>query len=168
MNHEHAPVAELLRRIAAHWPEQAGRVHPEVIFLYRARDLLLDDVERILKGLDMRSSDLDVLAALRTQPEPRQLTPTALYRALLLSSGGLTKILHRLEAAGWIDRPPNPEDRRSRLVRLTPAGEAQLEQAVEAVIAHEDRCMAPLSGAEQQQLGRLLGKLLAAWEAGAG
>jgi DNA-binding MarR family transcriptional regulator len=168
MHHEHAPAAELLRRIAAHWPEQAERVHPEVIFLYRARDLLLDDIERMLKPLGMRTSDVDVLAALRTQPQPRQLTPTALYRALLLSSGGLTKILHRLEGAGWIARPANPRDGRSRLVSLTAAGEAQLQLAVEAIIAHEDRCMAPLSPAEQQQLGRLLGKLVAAWESQTG
>ena len=164
MSHTHAPAAELLSRIAAHWPEQAGRVRPEVIFLYRARDLLLDDIEQILKPLGMRTSDVDVLAALRTQPEPRQLTPTALYQNLLLSSGGLTKILHRLEAANWIDRPDNPADGRSRLVHLTRAGAAQLEQAVEAVIQHEARCMAPLSKAEQRELGRLLGKLVSAWE----
>jgi DNA-binding MarR family transcriptional regulator len=165
MNHDHAPAAEIFSRIAAHWPELAGRVKPGAIFLYRARDLLLDDVERILKPLGLRTSDLDVLVALRTQPEPCQLTPTALYRALLLSSGGLTKILHRLADAGWIDRPANPADGRSRLVRLTRAGRRQAERAVEAVIDHEERCMAPLSRAEQQQLGRLLGKLVAAWEA---
>jgi DNA-binding MarR family transcriptional regulator len=165
MNHEHAPAAELIRRIALHWPEQAERVRPELIFLYRARDLLLEDVEQILKPLGMRTSDVDVLAALRTQPAPRQLTPTELYRALLLSSGGLTKILHRLQAAGWIDRPPNPADGRSRLVRLTGDGKIQLERAIEALVNHEDKVMAPLTRAEQWQLGQLLGKLVTAWEA---
>lgn len=164
MTQDHAAADEILRRIARHWPEKAQRIHPSVIYLYRARDLLLDDVERLLKPLGMRTSDLDVLGALRTQPAPWQLTPTELYRALLLSSGGLTKILHRLQAAGWIDRPDNPEDGRSKLVRLTASGERQLEKALERVLEHEDRRMAVLSDEEQQQLASLLGKLVGTWE----
>ena len=99
-----------------------------------------------------------------TRPTPRQLTPTALYRSLLLSSGGLTKILHRLEAKGWIDRPANPADGRSLLVRLTRKGKAQVEQVVDAVVAHEEGCLSPLSTTEQAELARLLGKLVAGQE----
>jgi DNA-binding MarR family transcriptional regulator len=164
LTQDHVAANDLIRRIAEHWPEVHPRVRPGVIYLYRARDLLLDDVEEILKPLNMRSSDLDVLAALRTQPEPWQLTPTELYRALLLSSGGLTKILHRLEAAGWIDRPANPADGRGRLVRLTRAGTRQLDKASQRVLEHEDRRMAVLSKKEQQELAQLLGKLVGAWE----
>jgi len=161
---EHVAATDVIRRIAEHWPELYPRVRPGIIYLYRARDLLLDDVEEILKPLNMRSSDLDVLAALRTQPKPWQLTPTELYRALLLSSGGLTKILHRLEAAGWIDRPANPADGRSKLVRLTQAGLHQLENALQRVLDHEDQRMSALSTQEQEELARLLGKLVGAWE----
>jgi len=164
MSQEHVAAGDIVRRIAEHWPEVAGRIRPGIIYLYRARDLLLDDVEQILKPYGLRTSDLDVLGALRTQPRPWQLTPTELYRALLLSSGGLTKILHRLEAAGWIDRPANPVDGRSKLVRLTRSGERQLEKALQAVLENEDQRMTVLSDEEQQQLGQLLGKLVGAWE----
>lgn len=162
MNQPASPTQELFDRIAAHWPQQAGRIKPAVILLYRVRDMLLDDLERVLAPHGMLPADLDVLAALRLCPPPRQLTPTELYRSLLISSGGLTKILHRLESAGWIDRPANPADGRSRLVRLTRAGKAKVEQAIEPVIAHEENCLAPLAAHEQAELARLLGKLTAA------
>jgi DNA-binding MarR family transcriptional regulator len=164
MKQPHSPVTELFDRIAAHWPEQTGSINPAVILLYRARDLLLEDLEQVLKPLGMRPADLDVLVALRTRPAPHQLTPTELYRSLLLSSGGLTKILYRLQAAGWIDRPANLADRRSLLVRLTRKGKDQVEQVIESVIAHEDQAMAALSAGEQAELARLLGKLVAGWE----
>lgn len=165
MSQPHTAVSQLFDRLAAHWPEQAGRIKPSVILLYRARDLLLDDLAQVLAPHGMRPADLDVLAALRVRPAPRQLTPTELYRSLLLSSGGLTKILYRLAAAGWIDRPANPADGRSRLVRLTRRGKAQVERVIEHVIAHEERCLAPLQPAEQAELARLLDKLVAGRQA---
>lgn len=159
-----SPVAELFARADAHWPELVGRIKPPAILLYRARDLLLDDLERTLAPHGMQPADLDVLAALRLCPVPRQLTPTELYRALLISSGGLTKILHRLETAGWIDRPANPADGRSRLVRLTRSGKTRVEKVMAAVVDHEECCLAALDDAEQAQLARLLEKLLAGRE----
>lgn len=164
MPQTHAPAKNILRRIADNWPELSTRVRPSIIYLYRARDLLLEDAEAALKPHGLRVSDLDVLGALRTQPRPRQLTPTALYQQLLLSSGGLTKILHRLEAAGLIDRPANPEDGRSKLVRLTRQGERLLDKAIDPVLENEARRMSALSKTEQKELGRLLGKLLDNWE----
>ena len=164
MSQNQVAAEDVIRRIREHWPEIAERIRPSVIYLYRSRDLLLDDVEQLLKPLGMRSSDLDVLAALRAQPKPWQLTPTELYRALLLSSGGLTKILYRLKEAGWIDRPANPEDGRSKLVRLSRAGTRQLDKALQVIFEHEDHKLDVLSAKEQQELGRLLGKLVGEWE----
>ena len=50
------------------------------------------------------------------------MTPVRLSRQLLLRSGTLTAILERLAAAAYLARVPNPEDRRSVLVTLRPAG----------------------------------------------
>jgi len=161
-----SPLAELFELAAANWPDMAGHIRPPALLLYRARDRMLDDLERVLAPYDMRPADLDVLAALRVRPAPRQLTPTELYRALLISSGGLTKILHRLTERGWIDRPANPADGRSRLVRLTRRGQAQVERVMAAVIDHEEDCLAPLSETEQSELARLLGKLVSGREGG--
>lgn len=142
----------------------ADRIQPSAPLLYRARDLLLADLEKVLADYALLSADLDVLVALRICPPPRQLTPTELYRSLLLSSGGLTKILYRLEAANLIARPPNPADGRSRLVRLTRQGKAQVEKVFNAVVAHEMRWLSPLNASEQAQLTHLLGKLVSGQE----
>ncbi len=164
MSKQQKPVLELLQRLAANWPEMADRIQPSAVLLYRARDLLLTNLEQVLADHSMRPADLDVLVALRICPCPRQLTPTELCRSLLLSSGGLTKILYRLEAAGWIDRPANPADGRSRLVRLTRRGKTQVEKVLPAVVTHEGQWLSALDVTEQAQLTYLLGKLVAGQE----
>jgi DNA-binding MarR family transcriptional regulator len=40
----------------------------------------------------------------------------------------MTRLVHAMEADGWVERSPDPADRRSIIIRATPAGEAQLEQ----------------------------------------
>jgi len=154
------PVSQLLDRVRRYWPELAGRLAPGILYLYRARDQLYLDLTDVLEPWGLLPADLDVLGALRTQPHPWQLTPTELYRSLLLSSGGLTKILHRLRTADLIERAPNPVDRRSRMVRLTPAGAELLDRVMVKVIAHEQRFLSPLGDKERSQLGRLLSKLV--------
>jgi len=159
------PISQLLDRVRRHWPEAASGLEPGVLYLYRARDQLYRDLTRVLEPWELLPADLDVLGALRTQPGPWRLTPTELYRSLLLSSGGLTKILHRLEAAGLIERTANPEDRRSRMVALTAAGAALLARVMDVVVEHERQFLEPLGEAERQQLNRLLAKLVGAREA---
>lgn len=50
------------------------------------------------------------------------LTPTQLGKRLSMSSGTVSPLVDRLERAGYVERHPNPEDRRSSLVRMTPWG----------------------------------------------
>src|SRR3989337_1363206 len=50
------------------------------------------------------------------------LTPTQLGRRLSLSSGAVTALVDRMERAGQVERQPNPNDRRSSVVRTLPSG----------------------------------------------
>jgi DNA-binding MarR family transcriptional regulator len=156
----------VLDRVRRNWPEAATGLQPVVLYLYRARDQLYMDLEGVLDPWGLLPADLDVLGALRIQPPPWQMTPTDLYQSLLLSSGGLTKILHRLQKAGLIERSVNPADRRSRLVTLTVAGAELLNRAMHGVVEHERRFLEPLDEVEQEQLNRLLEKLVFAEEGG--
>jgi DNA-binding MarR family transcriptional regulator len=101
-----------------------------------------------------------VLAALRRSGPPYQMNPTALYGAVILSSGGMTKRLDGLEAAGLIERRPDPTDRRGRLVALTQKGRQLVDRAVVDHLANQERLLAALSTAERRKLGDLLRKLL--------
>jgi DNA-binding MarR family transcriptional regulator len=50
------------------------------------------------------------------------LTPTQLGKRLSMSSGTISPLVDRLERAGYVGRHPNPDDRRSSVVRMTPWG----------------------------------------------
>jgi predicted dehydrogenase len=58
--------------------------------------------------------EFDVLATLRRSGDPYMLSPTRLYEAAMISSGGMTNRLDRLERAGLIERRPDPSDRRGK------------------------------------------------------
>ncbi|ACA90826.1 MULTISPECIES: MarR family winged helix-turn-helix transcriptional regulator [Burkholderia cepacia complex] len=120
-----------------------------------------DRLNPLFARYGMQPGEFDVLATLRRSGAPFALTPTALYDALMMSSGGMTARIDRLQKAGWVERRPNPADGRGTLVALTDAGRALIDEAVVAHIDNQRAVLAVLSAAEQAQLSELLGKLLA-------
>jgi MarR family transcriptional regulator, organic hydroperoxide resistance regulator len=79
-----------------------------------------------------------------------------------VSAGGASKLVDRLEAAGYCRRVPNPGDRRSSLLQLTPAGRQTFERASRAVDEELDRLLgAPLSAAQIRELAATLRDLRA-------
>jgi DNA-binding MarR family transcriptional regulator len=107
------------------------------------------------------SGDYDVLAALSRSGPDHRLTPTELYRSVLVSSATITERLDRLERRGLITRRPADRDRRSVLVELTPAGRAAFDQAVPDLLATEATLLEGLSRQDRAALSRLLAKLAA-------
>src|SRR3712207_9275915 len=79
-------------------------------------------------GLDVPS--FDVLAALRRAASPYQLTPTALMRTALVTSGAITQRVDRLEEKGLITRVRSQADRRAVVVPLTQARQPSLDAAL--------------------------------------
>ena len=75
---------------------------------------------------------------------------------MILSSGGMTKRLDRLERAGLVERLPDPADRRGRLVALTDRGLALVDAAVVDHLANEERLLGALSASERRRLSDLL------------
>jgi DNA-binding MarR family transcriptional regulator len=108
----------------------------------------------------LNSGDFDVLATLRRNGAPYQLTPTALFRSMMLSSGAMTNRLDRLEDAGYIERKPHPTDRRGTLVTLTKQGLEVIDLAVVAHVAREQQMLSALTSEEQKVLANLLRKIL--------
>lgn len=108
-------------------------------------------------GID--SGEFYVLSALRRAGEPYRLRPTEIFRSLMISSGGLTDRLDRLEKKGLVSRREADEDKRSLLVELTREGKARIEAAFREDMALENRLVAGLTKDEQAELTRLLRKL---------
>lgn len=82
--------------------------------------------------------DFDVLATMRRQAGPEAINIRDLQHSMMLSSGGTTKRLDRLQAAGHIERLPDPNDRRGVLIRLTPGGSALIDEILPAVTSAEN------------------------------
>src|SRR3954453_23073865 len=100
-------------RALAQWSREMPEIEIKgADVLNRARRLTLEtrrDIEANFKRHGLDSGEFDVLATLRRSGEPYALRPTELYQSLMISSGGLTARLDRLEAAGLI-RPRAHED----------------------------------------------------------
>lgn len=111
-------------------------------------------------GID--NADFGVLAPLRRAGVDNPLTPTELARRKMMTSGGMTAALDRLERRGLIERVPNPADRRGSLVQLTDEGREAIEAAVDLQADVERRLLDPLTTKEVEQLTKLLRKLLLA------
>lgn len=101
----------------------------------------------------------DVLASLRRSGPPYRCTPSELARISLLSTGGVTFRLDRLESAGLIERERDDRDRRVIYSKLTPKGLKVIDAALSAHFENEDRRLAPLSRSERGYLGEMLRRL---------
>lgn len=109
-----------------------------------------------LTAFGLSQDEFDVLATLRRNEPPHELCPRDLIRSMMVSSGTTTHRLDKLESRGLIARRPDPEDRRSVLARLTPAGKRLIDEVLDAHVANEERLLARLSPAERTRLAALL------------
>ena len=109
---------------------------------------------------DLTPSDYGVLSALRRSGSPYELSPSQLYTDLERSSGGMTKVLRRLESLGYVKRTPDPEDRRSMLVSLTPTGIEVEEQLFNTILSSAHDLLTPVSRSELKEIDKSLRSLL--------
>lgn len=105
-----------------------------------------------------------LIVTLRRSGEPYELRPTDLLRESLLTSGAITNRIDRVEQMGLVERRPDPNDRRSSVVRLTPSGLKLADVAIARHFAGVDARLAALTAAERRQLAGLLSKLLGSSE----
>jgi DNA-binding MarR family transcriptional regulator len=118
------------------------------------------EFDAVFSRFGINGGEFDVLASLRRSGPPFRLTPTELAKSLMVSSGGMTKRLKALEAAGLVRRVPSPTDGRSSDVVLTAAGKRVVEDAVAAHRANEERMLVSLAPREREALAGLLRRLL--------
>jgi len=108
----------------------------------------------------IESWEFDVLAALRRAGAPYELSPGRLLRETLVTSGTMTNRIDRLTGRGFVERYPDPGDRRGVLVRLTPEGKDAVDGAFGALLEAEKEFLSELTPAQQEQLADLLRALL--------
>jgi len=95
-------------------------------------------------------------AVLRAVGSQEGQTQQALGDRLQIPRSRMVSIVDELEARGYLERHPNPADRRVREIYLTDAGRSALEQAFERAVAYERQIAEPLDAEEREQLLDLL------------
>lgn len=128
--------------------------------LQAAQARSLETMRPALARHGLSLAEFDVLATLRNAPPPHELTPSQLGRAVVITSGGLTKVMGHLASRDLVLRRLADGDARVKPVGLTPAGAALIEAAMgEVVAATRAWLVAALSDVEREQLGGLLARL---------
>ena len=138
-------------------PSQAGPSHSQLIAMQwrtERSDLDLDNfllaiyfmrlgtlVDRAYdrhcqKEYGIGGGDMRVMLALRRSGPPYVKRPTDLFRALLVTSGAITKKVDRLVSAGYAERMPDPTHGGGFLVHLTKKGVQVVESAIEHLANH--------------------------------
>src|ERR1700689_2763992 len=114
---------------------------------------------------ELESWEFDVLSALRRAGPPFQLTPGALLRATLVTSGTMTNRIDRLRSADLVYREPDPSDRRGVLVTLSERGRSVVDAALTDLLDRERALLAALSDDQRSVLADLLRTLLVPFDA---
>ncbi|OIV38864.1 MarR family transcriptional regulator [Mangrovactinospora gilvigrisea] len=136
---------------------------------------VLSRVSRLARHLDrarraafaeqgLESWEFDVLTALRRAGEPYQLSPGQLLTQTLVTSGTMTNRIDRLAAKGFVERQPDPADRRGVLVRLTTVGRDRADEALSELLDHEREILGELTSTQRKALAGLLRTLVAPFD----
>jgi DNA-binding MarR family transcriptional regulator len=108
----------------------------------RTADLLFDRIGRLLRPLGVSAAGGLALGLLR---DNGALSPSELGERLIVTRSTVTGVVDSLERRGYVRRTPNPTDRRSLLVELTPDGRRVVQEARALIHRNEKSWMSPLS-----------------------
>jgi len=120
--------------------------------------------DRRLEELELNLSEAILLAFLfeatvNASPDSAPLTQVDLARHMVVGRAAMGSLIDSLEKRRWVERRPNPKDRRVWLIAITPSG----EEAAKQVAKIDERLRAELregiSRKERRELNRLLNRL---------
>lgn len=146
------------------WRRELSQLDPSPIAvigrLSRISRLLDRRIDEVLDRHGIDQTSFGILAALRRAGPPYRLSPTDLYRSLLLTSGAMTYRIDTLTDAGLVKRSPDPDDRRGMMVSLTSKGRRTVERALVDHLANERTLLAVFAPDEQRRLAETLRRWL--------
>jgi len=126
----------LIDLISRQWQRERGELELEnfllSVYFMRLGTLVERAYDRMCReACGVSGADMRVLLALRRGGQPYVKRPTDLFRALLVTSGAITKKIDRLSGAGYVERQPDPGHQGGFLIRLTKRGLLVVDDVVE-------------------------------------
>lgn len=141
------------------------QIAPLFLALQWAHRRSIEQMQPLLGEFRLSHAEFDVLATLRNAPPPFQMTPSQIQDEVVITSGGLTKVMLQLESRSLVERLQLADDLRVKPVRLTDTGISTIDSAMNRMIASTGQWMrGALSGDEIVQLTAQLRKLIDAPE----
>src|SRR5688572_7440348 len=156
--------ADVIDRLLAAWRDTRPDLDPEplavvgrVIVLAQHLD---ESVNAALAKHHLTLGQFDILATLRRHGPKGGLTPSELLGSVMLSSGGMTARLDKLEHAALVVRVADPEDRRKVVIELTAKGKRVIDAATATRFEEARSSLPPLNAREMDTLAGLLRRWL--------
>ena len=153
-------VSRIVRESCQAWPGYDAYSLEVVLRILRAYHFIDRELVRGLLDYDVSPLESGVLIELRLAGPPYRMTPTQLHNRLLVTSGGMTGRIDRLQGRGLVCRSPDPGDRRSILVELTDRGLELIEGTWRTHFRIMEHLTQGLTSADRECLAGLLRKLL--------
>jgi DNA-binding MarR family transcriptional regulator len=162
------PMADRLDLVQQAWARERPDldVRPQGVIgrLHRVAEHLTDELVAVYRAHGLGEGDFDVLATLRRAGAPYERTPGDLAENTVVTSGGMTKRIDRLERAGLVTRRPSEVDGRGRVVALTARGREVIDSAFTDHMANERRLLDALDPGDALALEGILRRWLAQFE----
>jgi DNA-binding MarR family transcriptional regulator len=162
--------ADPIERAADSWAsevtDQAAEAYALTMRIVTVAALIEQGFRDEVQPLGLGAGEVLVLDALRRLGPPYESTPARLKEDFMISFAGIGKRLERLQRLGYAESRHNPHDRRSRVVRLTPAGLALLRDGFRGRYAAHVLALMALPPADRAHLADVLQRVQRHIEAG--
>jgi DNA-binding MarR family transcriptional regulator len=161
-------VDRMLAEIHAEYPDRDTRAMAALSRVQRAAFFYQAGLARVAAKAGLNVRELLLIAALRRAGPTFCLNPAQLLKECFAPSATLTRQVDHLAGLGLVERKPDPADRRSILVRLTPRGRKLIDSTLSLGVLPdepENQTAKALTTGEIDALNRILRKLLLLLEA---
>jgi DNA-binding MarR family transcriptional regulator len=146
------------------YPEIDAEVEGIVDRVCKLHKYFVNLLEDTVASHGLAHAEYKLLLQLRAEGSEQGLSAGDLSRALVMSSGGMTNLLDRLEQDGLVRRGSDPADRRGVLVTLTAKGRKAIDRAIGEEAALEADYLDPLTPGERKELNDLLRRVVRGFE----
>ncbi|MBB5855569.1 MarR family winged helix-turn-helix transcriptional regulator [Amycolatopsis umgeniensis] len=135
-------------------PDLEDRLWPAEVIgrLQRLSRILDKKLKEFNAEHGLESWEFDVLTTLRRSGEADGLTPGALLKAAMVTSGAITNRIDRMETKGLVERVRDSDDRRSVKIRLTAKGREVVDEVFVLHLENEARLLPDLAPAQWAEL----------------
>ncbi len=126
------PIAEAHRQWSLRW--DAAEPMAAVTAIIRVQQILLAGLNQLLREFDLTFARYEALVLLHFS-RAGSLPLGKMGRRLMVHPTSITNAIDRLEAQGYVRRVPHPDDRRTTLAEITPAGRRIVQEATGVLVS---------------------------------